>query len=374
LPSSFKPAGLKVRQNPMAEETKDNVIHTIDGIRAELQQDYMSHAENIDVRTADIRVDDFRDPYLQMVVSSRMLRVDEVAKTFFKGDKRFILHRMVFRKMFAELLKVFKSETVSLQQLNERDHRGNTILLLAAKMAVDDDDYLKCVNFLFKNNANGKLRDANGWSLLDEAIGQGNARLLAVAFDAMNAKKKEKIESEKRKVLDRLKQIPDFYTEIHWECQSSWIPFLSKIAPSDTFQIWKIGSFIRLDFSLVGFSKLQSKRRRMSILCRDHKEAASIFKSEESRGHESFDIVMVNKDRKIVFNVMEDLDIEEKLAVLTDIMNADPVQNELNIVRQEWSEVKSIFGNELTEVCNGYQCQRHKVTVEAQVKSKKKVN
>jgi hypothetical protein len=34
----------------------------------------------------------------------------------------------------------------------------------------------------------------------------------------MNAKKKLKIEQEKRKVLDRLKLIPDFYTEIHWDC------------------------------------------------------------------------------------------------------------------------------------------------------------
>lgn len=137
--------------------------------------------------------------------------------------------------MFGELLKVFKSGTISSELLNQRDHRGNTLLLLAGKLAVDDEEYLKCVNFLFNNDANGKLRDANGWSLIDEAIGQGNARLLAIAFDCLNAKKKEKIEVNKKKVLDRLKQIPDFYTEIHWECQSSWIPFLAKIAPSDTF-------------------------------------------------------------------------------------------------------------------------------------------
>ena len=31
-------------------------------------------------------------------------------------------------------------------------------------------------------------------------------------------------------------------------------------------------------------------------------------------------------------NPLEDLEGEEKLAVLTDIMNADPVQNELNVV------------------------------------------
>ena len=45
---------------------------------------------------------------------------------------------------------------------------------------------------------------------------------------------------------------------------------------------------------------------------------------------------MVNHDRKILSNPLEDLDDDEKLAVLTDIMNADPVQNELNIKRQDW--------------------------------------
>jgi len=42
--------------------------------------------------------------------------------------------------------------------------------LLAAKLAFNDDEYLKCVNFLFRSGANGKIRDRNGWSIMDEAI------------------------------------------------------------------------------------------------------------------------------------------------------------------------------------------------------------
>jgi hypothetical protein len=33
-----------------------------------------------------------------------------------------------------------------------------------------DDEYLKAVNYFFDKGANGKLRDLNGWSLMDEAI------------------------------------------------------------------------------------------------------------------------------------------------------------------------------------------------------------
>lgn len=88
---------------------------------------------------------------------------------------------------------------------------------------------------MFKSGCNGKIRDGNGWSLIDEAISQGNPRLLAIAFDWMNKTKKEKIVKNKLKVFASLLKIPDFYTEIHWECLSTWIPFLNKIAPSDTF-------------------------------------------------------------------------------------------------------------------------------------------
>ena len=104
----------------------------------------------------------------------------------------------------------------------------------------------------------------------------------------------------------------------------------------------------------------------MTLLFRDPAECEDQYKD--------IDTIMVNKDRKILVNPLEDLDDDEKLAVLTDIMNADPVQNELNITRQEWSEVHNFFGGIATEVVNDYTCQRHKVTVEAQVRSKRKVN
>ena len=39
----------------------------------------------------------------------------------------------------------------------------------------------------------------------------------------------------------------------------------------------------------------------------------------------NMDIMMINKDRKIIVNPLEDLDMDEKIAVLTDIINSDPI-------------------------------------------------
>ena len=55
--------------------------------------------------------------------------------------------------------------------------------------------------------------------------------------------------------------------------------------------------------------------------------------------------MLVNKDRQILVNPLEDLDMDEKLAVLTDIINSEPLQNELNIEEQTWEECHSFLGN-----------------------------
>ena len=100
--------------------------------------------------------------------------------------------------------------------------------------------------------------------------------MVALVFDWMSKRKKEKWQVKKPSIIERLKNVPDFYTEMFWECQSNWIPFLSKIAPSDTLKIWKVGSSIRMDFSLVGFNKLKNKRREMTIIFRDATQATSL--------------------------------------------------------------------------------------------------
>lgn len=66
----------------------------------------------------------------------------------------------------------------------------------------------------------------------------------------------------------------------------------------------------------------------MSIIFRDKEEEKGNNKDERVN---DMDIILLNKDRQIIVNPLEDLDIEEKLLILTDMINADPIQNELNI-------------------------------------------
>ena len=73
-------------------------------------------------------------------------------------------------------------------------------------------------------------------------------------------------ENKKITASESLLNIPDFYVEIGWEFTSSYIPFISTMAPRDTWKLWKIGQMIRLDSTLVGWKNFKSKRRNISLL------------------------------------------------------------------------------------------------------------
>jgi hypothetical protein len=55
----------------------------------------------------------------------------------------------------------------------------------------------------------------------------------------------------------------------------------------------------------------------MTILFRDTQEVDDEYRH--------IDMMLINKDRQIIVNPLEDLDMDEKLAVLTDIINSEPL-------------------------------------------------
>jgi hypothetical protein len=59
--------------------------------------------------------------------------------------------------------------------------------------------------------------------------------LVAALLDQLIERKKRTIKAQQEKLVALLKKTPDFYIEMKWVFESSFIPFVSKFAPSGNF-------------------------------------------------------------------------------------------------------------------------------------------
>lgn len=60
--------------------------------------------------------------------------------------------------------------------------------------------------------------------------------------------------------------MPDFKVDLNLTCDSNWFPVFSSVAPSDTYKIYKKGSSLRLDMTLLGLQKYNLIKGNVTIL------------------------------------------------------------------------------------------------------------
>ncbi len=124
------------------------------------------------------------------------------------------------------------------------------------------------------------------------------------------------MELHREVILKTLESLPDFSVDLHFECTSSFIPFLSNLAPSDTYKIYKRGSNLRLDMTLVGFRKFQSIRGNLTV----------IYKG---RGTQNVgELLLVDHERKTVQSIFEET-VENKLE-----RDLDNIMKDENILKK----------------------------------------
>ena len=106
-----------------------------------------------------------------------------------------------------------------------------------------------------------------------------------------------------------LENLPDFKIDINFSCRSNFIPFLSSITPNDTYRIYKQGSQLRLDMTLVGFRHLKCIRGKLSVLFKG--------RGQENEG----ELYVVDHDSKKVSNIFTDVIYAKLDKDLEDIMS-----------------------------------------------------
>lgn len=67
-------------------------------------------------------------------------------------------------------------------------------------------------------------------------------------------------------IFKELENIPDFKVDLNLTCDSNLFPVFKSVAPSDTYKIYKKGSNLRLDMTLLGLQSFNILKGNISIL------------------------------------------------------------------------------------------------------------
>ncbi|XP_072984844.1 uncharacterized protein [Typha latifolia] len=114
--------------------------------------------------------------------------------------------------------------------------------------------------------ADWSLQNEQGWSALQEAICTREENLAKIIVRHYQPLAWAKWCRRLPRLVATMGRMRDFYMEITFHFESSVIPFISRIAPSDTYKIWKRGSNLRADMTLAGFDGFRIQRSDQSIL------------------------------------------------------------------------------------------------------------
>ncbi|KAH9622840.1 hypothetical protein KSS87_007178 [Heliosperma pusillum] len=114
--------------------------------------------------------------------------------------------------------------------------------------------------------ADWSLQNEQGWSALQEAICSKQEAIAKIIVRHYQPLAWAKWCRRLPRLVATMRRMRDFYMEITFHFESSMIPFISRIAPSDTYKIWKRGASLRADMTLAGFDGFRLQRADQSIL------------------------------------------------------------------------------------------------------------
>lgn len=148
-------------------------------------------------------------------------------------------------------------------EINSFDKHGNTPLILALHFKREE-----IVQELLARGADSGLKTKAGWSPIRYAIASADIANIRSIHRANINRERFNLLLRLPSMIESLKSLPDFYTELKWEF-SSWVPFVTRFCPSDTYKIWKKGANFRVDTTLVGYDNLKWIRGKLSIIFRE---------------------------------------------------------------------------------------------------------
>ncbi|MFT7801588.1 ankyrin repeat domain-containing protein 13C-A-like [Arapaima gigas] len=247
----------------------------------------------------------------------------------------FPLHQCVFSGDVRRL-----SSLIRVQNLALKDVHGEFIYYMCTCFNFVCTPFIlsaECAHLLLAHNAPVKVKNAQGWSPLAEAISYGDRQMIMTLLRKLKQQSRESVEDKRPRLLKALEELGDFYLELHWDFQS-WVPLLSRILPSDTCKIYKQGINIRLDTTLIDFTDMKCQRGDLSFIFNGNAAPCESF-------------VVLDNEQKVyqwIHHEESEMETEEEVDILmsSDIYSATLSTKSITFAR---SQAGWLFREDKTE-------------------------
>lgn len=164
-------------------------------------------------------------------------------------NQEYPLHKAIYENDIETIVEFLKLKSSIKDHINKKDVHGNTPLHLACMLGSP----VKIVYDLLNKGAAIDIKNLQRWSPFAEACSYGDRDVITLLTIRANADVQKAINHINQDDFSfNLQKIKNYRLILKWEFQS-WIPFLTKVLPSDICVINKQGGNIRIDTKLLDF-------------------------------------------------------------------------------------------------------------------------
>ncbi|KAL0310721.1 UNVERIFIED_CONTAM: Ankyrin repeat domain-containing protein 13C [Sesamum angustifolium] len=198
-----------------------------------------------------------------------------------------------------------ESDSLAQERLAERisaaiDRRDNSLKETPLHLAVRLND-AAAARALAAAGADISLQNDAGWNPLQEALLRRCPAIVSALVHHQHLAAWAKWRRRLPRLVAALRRMRDFYMEISFHFESSIVPFVGKIAPSDTYKIWKHEGNLRADTSLAGYDGLKIQRANQSFLFLNDVNYNNALDIDIPRGS----LLILNHDKKKIYDAFE---------------------------------------------------------------------
>ncbi|CAG9460116.1 unnamed protein product [Pedinophyceae sp. YPF-701] len=234
------------------------------------------------------------------------------------------------------------------EQWTQVDSQGFTVLHLAAV-----GRRRQCLGLLLQRGFPVSARCARGWTAMDEAVALEDRDITKMLYRAWVTSALTKLDEIRPKLVEALRNLPDFRLQLSWDLGSPIFGLiLRKVAPSDTYTIYKSGHYIRIDGNLRGIDK-----RSSGIIPRWKRGPFSVLLSAGESETRPKVLVCDHLKRRVLPLAEQaregDLDVE---ADVDEIMREGPTRVRIAAEGVALRPSRTLFGLEALDMVDGWEC------------------